>query len=139
MVASAQDGDGLSSAEPSVPETSRPCIGPEKQEGEVAVLNYGNLPGASPQAVSFHISSPPRQELLHFVTFQKSRCDLKSMEGFKMVCLERCSRMTVKSKAVESHWALPFPSHVALGKLQPLCRPQWLICKLRPFIMALSE
>ena len=61
------------------------------------MVSYRNLPRAPPRAESFHISSPLRHMLLHFVTFWKSRGDLKSMGGFKVVFLGRCSNVTVQS------------------------------------------
>lgn len=103
--ASQGDGDGFASVEPSAPETCQPCLLPRREEGEL-VVSYRNLPRAPPRAESFHISSPLRHMLLHSVTFWKSRGDLKSMGGFKVVFLGRCSNVTVQSQALKLHSGL---------------------------------
>lgn len=81
-----------------------------RRQGEAAV-SYGDLPRALPLDECFHISSPLRHMLLQFVTYRKSRCDLKSIGGFKVGFLGRCSRTAVKSKALDSHSGLcPLPT-----------------------------
>lgn len=103
--------------------------------GGEAALNHGDLPGALLPAESFHISSPLRHVLLQFVTFRKSRRDLKSIGGFKVVFLGRCSRTTVKSKALDSHSRLcGLPPGRPQANRTPSVGLSCLLCKLKRLI-----
>lgn len=99
--ASQGDGDGFAPVEPPAPQTCQPCLLPRREEGEL-VVSYRNLPRAPPRAES-SIFLTSKTCFFIFVTFWKSRGDLKIDESDLRWYFGRCSNATVQSEALKLH------------------------------------